>query len=70
MIRLLSVLLPLALAGLAAFGRQPVGIAFYDVDRIYDTIPALFYDDSDYTPEGVTAGTRSATAAKSKTPQP
>ena len=52
MIRLLSVLLPLALAGLAAFGRQPVGIAFYDVDRIYDTIPALFYDDSDYTPEG------------------
>ena len=29
-----------------------MGIAFYDVDRLYDTLPALFYDDSDYTPEG------------------
>lgn len=35
-----------------SYGRQPVGIAFYDVDRLYDTIPALFYDDSDYTPRG------------------
>lgn len=50
--RLLTILLPLVAAGLAAFGRQPVGIAFYDVDRLYDTIPALFYDDSDHTPEG------------------
>ena len=36
----------------AALGQRPVGIAFYDVDRIYDTLPALFYDDADYTPEG------------------
>ena len=34
------------------YGRQPIGIAYYDVDRLYDTVPALFYDDSDYTPEG------------------
>ena len=32
---------------------QPrVGFAYYDVDRAYDTLPSLFYDDSDYTPEG------------------
>lgn len=29
------------------------GMIFWDVDRLYDTIPALFYDDSDFTPEGV-----------------
>lgn len=29
-----------------------VGIAFYDVDKLYDTIPSRFYDDSDYTPNG------------------
>lgn len=52
MMRLLSIIIALVAAGLAAFGRPPVGIAFYDVDRIYDTVPALFYDDSDYTPDG------------------
>ena len=35
-----------------SYGQRPIGIAFYDVDRIYDTVPALFYDDADYTPEG------------------
>lgn len=30
----------------------PLGIAYYDVDRLYDTVPSEFYDDSDYTPEG------------------
>ena len=52
MTRLLSILLPLAFAAFVAGAKSPVGIAFYDVDRIYDTVPALFYDDSDYTPEG------------------
>ena len=28
------------------------GFAYYDLDRLYDTIPSLFYDDTDYTPEG------------------
>ena len=32
--------------------RHPIGIAFYDADRLYDTLPALFYNDTDYTPEG------------------
>ncbi len=30
----------------------PIGFAYYDADRLYDTIPALFYDDSDFTPQG------------------
>ena len=29
-----------------------MGIAFYDIDRLYDTLPSLFYHDDDYTPEG------------------
>ena len=32
--------------------RVQTGIAFYNVDKIYDTLPALFYDDEEYTPEG------------------
>jgi len=32
--------------------ERTVGIAFYDVDRLYDTLPALFYDDEEYTPRG------------------
>lgn len=32
--------------------RGTVGMAFYDVNALYDTIPSIFYDDSDFTPEG------------------
>ena len=28
------------------------GVAYYDVDKLYDTIPSKFYDDGDYIPEG------------------
>ncbi len=31
---------------------QPLGIAYYDADHLYDTVPSPFYDDSDYTPGG------------------
>ena len=31
---------------------QNLGIAYYNVDKLYDTIPSRFYDDSDYTPRG------------------
>ncbi len=37
---------------LYASGRKPVGVAFYDTDRLYDTLPSLFYNDDDYTPQG------------------
>lgn len=33
-------------------GQSSVGIAYYDLDRLYDTLPALFYDDAAYTPAG------------------
>lgn len=44
--------IPLLVTVLAAAARHPVGIAFYDVDRLYDTLPALFYDDGAFTPSG------------------
>lgn len=40
------------LTGMLRTAAQTTGIAFYDVDRLYDTVPALFYDDSDHTPRG------------------
>lgn len=33
-------------------GQPRPGIAYYDLDHFHDTVPALFYDDSDYTPAG------------------
>ena len=36
----------------AIHAQQRTGFAYYDLDRLYDTIPSLFYDDTDYTPEG------------------
>ncbi len=32
--------------------RPRTGFAFYDVDRLYDTLPSPFYDDADFTPQG------------------
>ncbi len=31
---------------------QPLGIAYYDVDRLYDTVVSPFYNDTDFTPAG------------------
>ena len=43
----------LLLSGIRCTLAQPrIGIAYCDLDHLYDTIPALFYDDSDYTPGG------------------
>lgn len=53
-----------------SYGQRPIGIAFYDVDRIYDTVPALFYDDADYTPEGRLHWTAERYARKSATRLP
>ena len=34
-------------------GTPPLlGVAYYDADHLYDTVPSPFYDDSDYTPGG------------------
>lgn len=49
---ILSILCALCAASFASAQHAPVGIAYYDVDRLYDTLPSPFYDDSDFTPEG------------------
>ncbi|MDR0510211.1 MAG: hypothetical protein LBH06_03875 [Rikenellaceae bacterium] len=47
-ILLLPLLQPIALAQ----GPQPVKLGFYNVENFYDTIPSLFRDDGDFTPQG------------------
>lgn len=42
----------LAVVMLPAAAQNQVGVAYYDADRLYDTIPSPFYDDSAYTPSG------------------
>lgn len=32
--------------------QTPLGIAYYDVDHLYDTLPSRFYNDTAYTPAG------------------
>lgn len=48
-------ILGLLLGGLCVFHQaeaQRIGIAYYDVERLYDTVASPFYNDTDYTPEG------------------
>ncbi|MCM1151432.1 MAG: hypothetical protein NC322_05270 [Alistipes senegalensis] len=48
----LRTVLLLLLFGARPGAAQPLGIACCDADYLYDTIPSLFYDDTDYTPQG------------------
>lgn len=41
-----------ALQSLHAQRTNPLGIAYYNVDKLYDTIPSPFYNDQAYTPKG------------------
>lgn len=52
--RLLLVLILLGAFAMQNCPAQPhrMGIAYYDLDHFYDTIPSLFYDDTDFTPRG------------------
>ena len=36
----------------SAQGLKSFGVAYYDVDKLYDTQPSEFYNDSDYSPAG------------------
>lgn len=49
---LLTLLFLVAIMQATAQQRGMLGIGFYDVDKLYDTLPSRFYNDSDYTPEG------------------
>lgn len=46
----LSLLLLALCLSTALYGQA--GFVYYDVDRLYDTIPSPFYNDNDYTPQG------------------
>lgn len=48
----LTAVAPRPAAGQPRRAAAPTGIAYYDVDRLYDTLPSPFYDDDDYTPAG------------------
>lgn len=50
LIRLLLLAVTLTCSTLHAQTR--LGVAFYDTDHLYDTVPALFYNDERYTPDG------------------
>lgn len=40
------------IAAKPAAAQTEFGFAIWNVDKLCDTIPSLFYDDSDYTPDG------------------
>lgn len=42
----------LAVAWVSTLTAQPLYFGYYEVDRLYDTLPSPFYDDSDFTPQG------------------
>lgn len=48
------------------FAQGGFGVAYYDVDNLYDTKPSKFYNDSDYTPTGRRAWTEERYAQKVK----
>ncbi|MBR5281343.1 MAG: hypothetical protein IKU22_01030 [Alistipes sp.] len=51
--RLLVILLWVVMGVQSLSAQQSsFGVAYYDVDKLYDTIPSKFYDDGDYTPRG------------------
>ena len=49
--RIITALL-LFLAGIPAHAQPRTGIVYWDLDHLYDTVPALFDNDTDYTPSG------------------
>lgn len=42
----------MALMMIPTLSAQEIGFGYYDVDRLYDTLPSPFYNDTDYTPAG------------------
>lgn len=42
----------LAVAYSVSLAAQPLHFGYYEVDRLYDTLPSPFYNDTHYTPAG------------------
>ncbi len=40
------------LCGAGSVAAQGIGLGYYDLEAIYDTIPSPFYNDDDFTPHG------------------
>ena len=49
---MLLALISLLCCAVQAVAQGSFGVAYYDVDKLYDTIPSKFYDDRAYTPDG------------------
>ncbi len=49
---LLLALSTLHLSAHASTHRARIGFTYWDVGRMYDTIPSRFYDDKEFTPQG------------------
>ncbi len=45
-------LVALFVLGVCSAYAQRIGVGYYDLDGLYDTIPSLFYNDDDFTPQG------------------
>lgn len=50
MLKILSTLL--TLTAISSYAAEPIAMSYFDVGRLYDTIPSPFYDDKAYTPKG------------------
>ena len=54
--RYIIIILALILSTIAELATaqqsELLGVGFYDVEKLYDTIPSRFYNDKDYTPGG------------------
>ncbi len=50
--RALATIFAIVLSVVAVSAQRPPVVMFYNVESLYDTIPSLFYNDSDYTPKG------------------
>ena len=49
---LAAVILLIVTVNASAQGLKSFGVAYYDVDKLYDTQLSVFYNDSDYSPAG------------------
>lgn len=50
--KLFLILFSVLSVSVCAQHRTSFGVAYYNVDKLYDTIPSRFYDDREYTPRG------------------
>ena len=50
--RHLLLILTIVCFAIETLNAQSFGIAYYNVDKLYDTSASQFYDDSAYTPKG------------------